>query len=139
MPLPPATRLGPYEIVAPLGAGGMGEVYRARNARLKRDFAIKVLPEAVPQVIERRLDHRFQLLRGTRRGRIERHQTLHQTVAWSYDLLEPQEPSSIRESRQLWSSAHHLLYFLVRTQRSEEAFRIWRELGSRRGDAASPR
>jgi serine/threonine protein kinase len=38
-------RLGPYEIVSPLGAGGMGEVYRARDARLDRDVAIKVLAE----------------------------------------------------------------------------------------------
>jgi eukaryotic-like serine/threonine-protein kinase len=44
MPLIPGTRLGAYEIVAPLGAGGMGEVYRAREPRLKRDIAIKVLP-----------------------------------------------------------------------------------------------
>src|SRR5262247_1389607 len=47
MPLGPGTRLGPYEVVSTLGAGGMGEVYRARDTRLKRDVAIKVLPESV--------------------------------------------------------------------------------------------
>ena len=47
MPLLPGTRLGPYEVIAPLGAGGMGEVYRARDARLGRDVAIKVLPAAL--------------------------------------------------------------------------------------------
>src|SRR5712692_3663408 len=45
MPLSPATRLGPYEIVSSIGAGGMGEVYRARDTRLDRTVAIKVLPE----------------------------------------------------------------------------------------------
>src|SRR6202041_574892 len=46
MALSLGTKLGPYEIVAPLGAGGMGEVYRARDTRLNRDVAVKILPAA---------------------------------------------------------------------------------------------
>ncbi len=45
MPINPGTRLGAYEVVAPLGAGGMGEVYRARDTRLGREVAVKVLPQ----------------------------------------------------------------------------------------------
>ena len=44
MPVATGTTLGPYEIQSPIGAGGMGEVYRARDSALKRDVAIKVLP-----------------------------------------------------------------------------------------------
>src|SRR5712671_6406698 len=44
MTLAAGTKVGPYEIIAPIGAGGMGEVYRARDPRLNRDVAIKVLP-----------------------------------------------------------------------------------------------
>jgi serine/threonine protein kinase/Tol biopolymer transport system component len=59
MALTPGTKLGPYEIIAPLGSGGMGDVYRARDTRLDRDVAIKVLPEALAKDVDRlrRLEH----------------------------------------------------------------------------------
>jgi len=52
MPLPPGTKLGPYEIVAPLGAGGMGEVFRARDTRLNRAVAIKILTQGIAEAPE---------------------------------------------------------------------------------------
>lgn len=53
MPLDEETRLGLYEILAPLGAGGMGEVYRAHDTKLGRDVAVKVLPEHFAEDTER--------------------------------------------------------------------------------------
>src|SRR5437763_6457463 len=53
MPLSPGSRIGSYEIVSPIGAGGMGEVYRARDTKLHRDVAIKVLPDLFAQDPER--------------------------------------------------------------------------------------
>src|SRR6478752_6033566 len=53
MTVSPGSRLGPYEILAQIGAGGMGEVYRAKDARLGRDVAIKVLPASFSQDADR--------------------------------------------------------------------------------------
>jgi serine/threonine protein kinase len=63
-PLPPGTKLGPYEISSSLGAGAMGEVHRAKDTRLGRDVAIKVLPGALAQNTDRlqRFEHEARVL-----------------------------------------------------------------------------
>jgi len=62
--LSPGTRVGPYEVVSAIGAGGMGEVYRARDTRLHRDVALKILPDVVAQDPDRlaRLEREAQVL-----------------------------------------------------------------------------
>jgi Tol biopolymer transport system component len=64
MALAAGTKLGPYEILAPIGAGGMGEVYRARDTKLDREVAIKILPEALAQNPDRlaRLEREAKVL-----------------------------------------------------------------------------
>ncbi len=64
MALNSGTKLGPYEVITPLGAGGMGEVYRARDTKLNREVVLKVLPEAFAQDAERmaRFEREAQVL-----------------------------------------------------------------------------
>ena len=66
MTLSPGTRLGPYEIESPLGAGGMGEVYRAKDTRLDRSVAVKMLPARVSEDprLQQRLEREARALAG---------------------------------------------------------------------------
>ena len=97
MGLSPGSRLGPYEILAPLGAGGMGEVYRARDPRLGRDVAIKVLPIAFAEDAERlaRFEREARLLAALN----------HSNIAHVYGF----ETASVAEGRR----AHFLAMELV--------------------------
>ena len=87
MPLAPGTRLGPYQITAPLGAGGMGEVYLARDTRLDRDVAIKVLPAAVSRDPDR-------LARFEREARVLASLN-HPNIATVYGLEESPEGKAL--------------------------------------------
>ena len=64
MPLSPGTRVGPYEVVAALGRGGMGEVFRARDTELRREVALKVLPDVFAADLDRlsRFEREAQIL-----------------------------------------------------------------------------
>ena len=87
MPLQPGARLGSSEIVAPLGAGGMGEVYRARDTKLGRDVALKILPDGVAQDADRlgRFKREAQVLAALN----------HPHIAAIYGFDESMEPNSL--------------------------------------------
>jgi hypothetical protein len=89
----PGTRLGPYEIGSVIGVGGMGKVYRARDTRLNRDVAVKVLPDALAHDAGRsgRLLREARVLpSGRRRGG--------QRIAIRYSLPEPRSPRRNRSA-----------------------------------------
>ena len=90
MTLIPGSKVGPYEIVAPLGAGGMGEVYRARDTRLGRDVAIKALPEAFAMDPERlaRFEREARLLASLSHPNVAGIHGLEQVDASRYLVLE---------------------------------------------------
>ena len=114
MSLQAGTRLGPYEIVAPLGAGGMGEVYRARDTRLGREVAIKGLPEAFAKHPERlaRFEGEARLLASLNHPNIAGIFGLEESAGTPYLVLELVEgetlaarlargPLSVREALEL--------------------------------------
>ena len=87
MTLAAGTKLGPYEILAPIGAGGMGEVYRAKDARLKREVAIKVLPATFSADVDRlrRFEQEAQTAGGLN----------HPNITAVYDLGTDSSSSSV--------------------------------------------
>jgi len=82
-------RLGPYEVLSPLGAGGMGEVYRARDTRLQRDVALKVLPADLAGDCDRlaRLQREAQVLACLN----------HPNIAAIYGLEEVEEVEEVEK------------------------------------------
>jgi len=99
MPLDKGTRRGPYEILAPLGAGGMGEVYRARDTRLQRDVAIKSLPADFAADPERlsRFQREARLLASLNHPNIAAIYGLEETGGETWLVLEIVEGESLAE------------------------------------------
>src|SRR5271169_392381 len=95
MALTPGSRLGPYEILAPLGAGGMGEVYRARDTKLNRDVAIKVLSREFAGHPERlaRFRREAQVLASLNHPNIAAIYGLEEDRALILELVEGENPS----------------------------------------------
>ncbi|HKF44384.1 MAG TPA: protein kinase [Thermoanaerobaculia bacterium] len=99
MPLPSGSRRGPYEILAPLGAGGMGEVYRARDTRLNRDVAIKALPAEFASDSERlaRFQREARLLASLNHANIAAIYGLEEADGARYLVLEIVEGESLAQ------------------------------------------
>jgi len=99
MPLSVGTKLGPYEIVAPLGAGGMGKVYRARDSRLGRDVAIKALPAEFARDPERlsRFEREARLLASLSHPNIAGIHGLEEVSGHRYLVLEFVEGETLAE------------------------------------------
>ncbi len=99
MTLPSGTRLGPYEIATPIGAGGMGEVYRAKDSRLGRDVAVKVLPESVAADTERlrRFEQEARSASALNHPNIVTIHDVGQTDGRSWIAMELVEGTSLRQ------------------------------------------
>jgi serine/threonine protein kinase len=106
MPVAAGTRIGVFEILAPLGAGGMGEVYRARDTKLDREVAVKVLPEAVARDQERlaRFEREAKLLAALNHPNIA-HIYGVEDGALVMELVEGDEPRGPLEWGRAWKIA----------------------------------
>ena len=99
MIIPAGARLGPYEIVSPLGAGGMGEVYRARDPRLKREVAVKMLSEALSRDAEHlaRFEREAELLAALNHPAIAQIYGLEEAAGGRFLILELVEGETLAE------------------------------------------
>lgn len=99
MSLAAGTRLGPYEILSAIGSGGMGEVYRARDTRLNRDVAIKVLPELFVSDLDRllRFKREAQVLASLNHANIAAIYGLEQTTSGNALVMELVEGATLAD------------------------------------------
>ena len=90
MPLAAGTRLGVFEILAPLGKGGMGEVYRAKDTKLEREVAVKILPEEMAKRPERmaRFEREAKLLAALNHPHIAAIHGLHEEDSQHFLVME---------------------------------------------------
>src|SRR6187455_658934 len=99
MSLAPGARLGAYEILSPLGAGGMGEVYRARDTKLGRDVAIKILPDIFAADPERiaRFQREAQMLAALNHPHIAAIYGLEESAGLKFLILELVDGESLAD------------------------------------------
>src|SRR5258708_22765949 len=99
MTIAPGSRLGPYEVVSPLGAGGMGEVWKARDPRLGREVAIKVLPDDLSADPERlkRFEREARAASALNHPNIVTIHEIGEADGYSYLVMERIEGQTLRE------------------------------------------